>query len=202
MKKISGIYINGAAGFTLIEVLAALLIIIVGLLGIASLQMKSQQMQIESFQRAQALVMLEDMVNRINANRNGANCYAITTDSTGAPYAGTDSALSDCVAAINPTYLTLANTDLAAWDAMLKGAGEARGGLQTGAMIGARGCIVSPDPDITPADANTYRVTIAWQGLSDTVAPTNTCAKGQYGGSDGEKRRRVVSATVKIAQLN
>src|SRR4051812_34767512 len=65
-------------GFTMIEVLVSLFIVTLGLLGLAALQAKAQQAELESYQRAQALVLVQDMVDRINANRKTAGCYAFT----------------------------------------------------------------------------------------------------------------------------
>ena len=41
-------------------------------------RLRAQQAEVESYQRAQALVLLQDMVDRINANRKTAGCYAFT----------------------------------------------------------------------------------------------------------------------------
>ena len=66
-----------------------MVILLVGLLGLAALMTSSQKAESESYQRAQALLLLQDMVERINANRAVAACYAITTDpSAGTPYLG------------------------------------------------------------------------------------------------------------------
>jgi type IV pilus assembly protein PilV len=45
-----------------------------------------------------------------------------------------------------------------------------------------------------------YTISVAWQGLAPTVAPvsTLTCGSGAYG---DEARRRVVTSTLRIAQL-
>jgi type IV pilus assembly protein PilV len=63
-------------------------------------------------------------------------------------------------------------------------------------MIGARGCLVQVN-----AGDQIYRVTVAWQGLSETVAPAedNTCGEDEYG---SEKLRRTVSAIVRIGDLS
>ena len=47
----------------------------------------------------------------------------------------------------------------------------------------------------------TYRITVAWQGLSETVTATenNTCGKDLYG---DEKLRRIVSAIIRIGDLS
>jgi len=182
-----------AAGFGLIETLVALIIITVGLLGLAGLQSRAHQAELESYQRAQALVLLQDMVNRINTNRKAAGCYTITNVAAGSPFVGYSNTTDyTCNAFGTAATQALATADLAAWDALLKGEAESVDGQSVGAVIGARGCVSNVATDV-------YTISVAWQGLAETVAPINNCGTGLYG---GETRRRVVSITVRIADLN
>jgi len=185
-----------AAGFALIEALVTLVILLVGLLGLVGLLLVTQRAETESYQRAQALVLLQDMVNRINTNRVAAGCYAFTTDAVnGVPYLGTGAAAAPACSLGTAQAYTLANNDLATWSNLLSGSAETLSGNSVGAMIGARGC-VSYD-----AVRGVYLVSVAWQGNSKTVAPGAGlgCAMGLYG---DETQRRVVSATLQIANLN
>lgn len=183
----------------MIEVLAALTITAFGLLGLMGMQAVSHQAELESYQRAQALILLNDMVERINSNRGSAACYAITTTTSGTPYLGTSSGggyfgTPDCSSGYTNTQTkALADSALIEWDAALTGSSEKSGTTSVGAMIDARGC-VSYD-----ATTLTYTIAVAWQGMSDTFAPVVNCANGLYG---AETRRRVVWTTVKIATLS
>jgi type IV pilus assembly protein PilV len=56
----------------MIEVLVSVVILLIALLGTAGLIARSGQSEMESYQRAQALTLLKDMVARINANRQAA----------------------------------------------------------------------------------------------------------------------------------
>src|SRR5690606_29446249 len=56
-----------AAGFTLLEILVTLVILSFGLLGAAGLQMRMVAEDQEGFQRAQALLLVDDILNRISA---------------------------------------------------------------------------------------------------------------------------------------
>lgn len=182
------------AGFGLIEILVTLIIIAIGLLGLAGIQVRAQQAELESHQRAQALLLLQDMVNRINANRKTAGCYAITDLVQGSPFAGFGNTTTfTCNAFGTAATQALFAADIAAWDAQLKGQATSLNGQNVGAMIGARGCI-SYD-----AVNDIYTVSIAWQGLTETIAPANTCGTNLYG---SEAMRRVVSNTLRIADLN
>jgi len=183
------------AGFGMIEVLVTLIILLAGLLGLAGLLTLGQQAEMESYQRAQALVLLEDMADRINANRKVALCYGNTTPNpaTGTSYLGSTATSVPACTLGTAEQNTTAIDDLSAWSNALKGAAEKQGGANVGVMIGARGCISQTAPD-------TYLISVAWQGLNPTFAPVAGlgCAKDQYG---LETERRVVSSTLRIACL-
>lgn len=60
------------AGFTLIEVLVTLLILSVGLIGLAALQAKSLQYNQGSYLRSQANILAYDIIDRMRINRKRA----------------------------------------------------------------------------------------------------------------------------------
>lgn len=177
-----------ARGVGLVEVLITMVVLAFGLLGLAAFQAKAHVGTIESYQRAQAAVLLQDMQARLSANSAQAGAYV-----TEAPL-GTGSTLAtDCAAAAAGK-----DRDLCEWNLALKGAAEQRGGNNAGAMQGARGCVelVRAENDAvgvcTPA---VYLVTVAWQGMHATKAPAQACGKDQYG---ADTHRRTVSARVAI----
>lgn len=59
-------------GATLIEVLIAVLILAIGLLGVAGLQITSIQSNHSAYYRTQATVLAEDLADRMRANRTAA----------------------------------------------------------------------------------------------------------------------------------
>ena len=59
------------AGFTLFEVLIAVVILSIGLLGLASLQAAGMRNNNSAYMRSQASVLAYDMADRIRANRLG-----------------------------------------------------------------------------------------------------------------------------------
>jgi type IV pilus assembly protein PilV len=69
------------AGFSLIEVLIALVILSIGLLGIAAMVSESLKSKDSSYYRTQALDMASEIVDRMRANRASAlaNAYDATT---------------------------------------------------------------------------------------------------------------------------
>ena len=194
-----------AAGYSMIEVLVSLIVLLLGLLGLLGLQARAQSAETESYQRAQAIVLLQDIADRMNANRTDAYGLAYKDALTGG-----DGALADCSGKAG------AALDLCQWGNMLKGAAEVAGGGTcssgssahcVGAMIGARGCILYDAATELQNSAGTalpgtgiYTISVAWQGLAPTVAPasTLTCGSGRF---NGEAKRRVVTSTIRIAAL-
>lgn len=71
-------------GFSLIEVLIALLVTSVGLLGLAALQAKSLQYNHGAYLRSQANILAYDMADRMRINRDVArtNGYNISLSAT------------------------------------------------------------------------------------------------------------------------
>ena len=173
----------------MIEVLVTMVIIAFGLLGMAGLQVRMQASEMESYQRSQALLLLNDMANRIATNRTAASSYVT------ASAVGVDNA--DCATDFSGTSLVA--VDKREWCEGLKGAGETSGATKTGAMIGGRGCV-----EINGGD---YLVTVAWQGLTPIAAPPTsvTCGAGSYNAASGscvlDLCRRVVTTVVRIATL-
>lgn len=62
-----------ARGFTLVEVLVSLVILSIGLLGIASLQLSSLRWNQGASARSQATLLAYDIVDRMRANQRAAN---------------------------------------------------------------------------------------------------------------------------------
>ncbi len=200
---------SSSAGFSLIEVLVSLLIITLGLLGLAGLQVRMQQAEFESYQRSQAVILLYDMVERIQSNRATASCFRFTTNTTaGTPYVGTGAtAPTGCTGGTTAADNAMADAALAEWDSLLEGASEKSGVNSVGAMVGARGCVsyggaateVANPVGGTIAGTGIYTVTVVWQAAADSSVPTVTCGKDLYG---AETKRRAVSTTFRMAELN
>jgi type IV pilus assembly protein PilV len=61
---------HGCRGFTLVEVLVAVLVLSIGLLGIAGLQLNGMRNNHIAYVRTQATVLANGMLDRIRANRD------------------------------------------------------------------------------------------------------------------------------------
>lgn len=184
-------------GFTMLEVLVALLILLIGLLGLAGMLVATQQGEVEAYQRKQAAVLLQDMLDRLLANPKAAGsfgqCYAFTDAASGAPALGTGYSGGFVCGAGSVSQQARGSADLQAWHNALLGTAERKAGADVGAIIDARGCVANPSSGV-------YVVSVAWRGLQPTVAPpaAYTCGTGQY---TDERLRRVISVTVRIANL-
>jgi len=178
-------------GITLIEVLITIVILAFGLLGIAVFQSKASVGSIESYQRAQAVILLDDMTARVQGNPENAAFYESTNIGTG------DDQPADCSA-----LGTGATRDVCEWSNLLKGAAETDSDTKVGAMIGARGCITllqAADRSAGVCRPGIVQVAVAWQGLHATQAPSLDCGQRQFG---DESYRRLISAQVLIPLLD
>jgi len=188
---------RGQSGVTLVEVLVTLIILAIGLLGLVALHARVQVLQAESYQRAQALILLKDMAGRIANNRANAAAYAAGNMATAG--VGAHLAAEDCPA---PDAATpRATADVADWCIALQGAAEQiDADTNVGAMVGGRGCVQD-------LGGGRFLVTVAWQGLAPIEAPPEsvTCGIGEYGEDDtpceGDVCRRVVTTVVQLADL-
>ena len=63
--------IKSQRGFTLIEVLIAIVVLAIGLLGLAGLQASSLKNNTSAYTRSQAQLLAYDMLDRLRANREG-----------------------------------------------------------------------------------------------------------------------------------
>lgn len=177
-------------GSSLVEVLVTLMILAFGLLGVAALQSKIGVAEMESYQRAQAVLALSQMSERMSANAAQAAGYVI------AGTVGTGDAQPASCSAIAPGP----NRDLCEWSNALKGNGEQSAGAGVGGMVGARGCITqlqAPNPALGVCTPGVYQLAVAWQGTVPTVAPAFlNCGTGAYGASDAYRRALAVTVSV------
>jgi len=166
---------NKTKGFTLLEVLVAMVLLSIGLLGVARLQMFGLQNTGNAYFRTQASGLLTELVERVRANPNGAldRSYNLAIP---ACISGPVPAPLDCVAA-SCTAAQLAQFDLYAVNCGLNGTNDGSGVdelLPSGAMTIA--CSNPPNPAATTCLQ--YTVTVTWSETNDDdkdgAADTNT----------------------------
>ncbi len=143
--------IRSLAGFSLLEVLIALLVLSIGLLGLAALQTVGLKFNTQSYQRTQAVLNAYDIIDRIRANPGGMTSgrYDAVDLNAAAP------TLPDCqTTTCNAT--TMADYDIAQWKASVAGL------LSQGKGAVCRGTL-NPALDTCTAAAGTrFQVGIEW----------------------------------------
>ena len=137
-------------GFSLIEVLIALIIMSVGMLGIAGLYVHGMQAGRTSLFRHHAVTLAGDVADRIRANPDGAAAYVDVANPSAAPGTNCVAGGVDCAPAEMATH------DKFLWDE------QANDTL--------------PDGDVTVAYDNAavpsvYTVTITWSEAGQNPAP-------------------------------
>jgi type IV pilus assembly protein PilV len=138
MKEFHSVQKKAIGGFALLEVVIAMFVLAVGILGAGALQTASMQSTQGAYYRSQAMFLAGDVLNRMRANRTVASSYVGNTNGT----AGSTTCLTNS-AGCSPA--ALATADLGNWIATVKASD----------LPGAYG-------EITTAGTNTYVIKITW----------------------------------------
>lgn len=182
----------------MIEVLVTLLIISVGFLNMAGLQTTAKRSNFDAVQRTTAVVLAQDIAERMRANPISLAGYLTPVAGVGG---GTRSApVPACAAAAKCTPLQLTAMDLYQWERSIDGASESRtvgaSTTNTGGLVNPTGCISGP----ALGGAGIYTVTIVWRGLIElTNVSPNTCGVGLGKYGTNEVFRRILTFNVFIS---
>lgn len=129
------------SGFTLIEALIAVVILAIGLLGIAGLQATNLKNNLSAYNRSQATMLAYDMADRIRANSTEANLLATSAYVA----ASTASEQATCKNTTGCLPALMAQNDRAQWNANI-----------SNALPSGTGSIT------VDAASRTYTITITW----------------------------------------
>ncbi len=99
------------SGFTLIEVLVSVLVLAIGLVGVAALQGVSLQNTQSAFMRSQATALAYDLADRMRANVESARAGLYDPE--------TATVVSTCNSTTGCTAQDMAKNDLAEWNAAI-----------------------------------------------------------------------------------
>ncbi len=150
-------------GFSLLEVLVTLVLLSIGLLGVAALQLNSLRYAATSGGRNQAALFAQEVADRIRANPD-------------IDYSGAIGTAANCYASGTCTAAQLRASDLADLNARVSNV--TRGGLQNGRLT-----ITS----VPVASGGGYQIKIDWQetaaydkSASSTVAATTPATLSVY----------------------
>lgn len=173
---------NQSSGFTLIEVLIAVVILSIGLLGLAGLQTLALRQNTSSQSRSNAVELINDLADRMRANSTGVNANnyngGIPADpgfdcmtNLGATASGTE-----CSAAEMATY------DLFAWQTAVGQALPGGGGQLQCTDSGDPGFVDADGDQLIDAGADTdgnpctvgsaFLVSVAWNDANPNGAQT------------------------------
>ena len=161
---------NDQKGFNLIEALIALVLLTIGLLGVAAMQITAVRNTQGSYSRTQATTIMNDLAERIYANTPGAasGAYAVTPGSAILRY---DSSVSggctvpaaQCAMESSSSVMACTPTQMAAYDLYATGCGPAgaqtlltAGSLQSACLDTASGV------DAACGVGSRMRITVNW----------------------------------------
>jgi len=175
------------SGFTLIEILITVVILSIGLLGLAGLQINGLRANMSSETRSKASALANDIAERMRANPLGVQNDNADDDNQ---YANISMSVGDCADRPNPfcsnyndgtshTADECTPAQMAAFDAwvwacgMPKADGVVHGGL-TNILSEGTGTVSCNDADLTDDDTcspgSSHTVTVSWNELSPNQA--------------------------------
>lgn len=152
-------------GFTLIEVMVTIIVISLGALGAAGLQVKAQQFSHNAYLNTQAILLAHDMSERMRANPAGtqARQYHLPTATYHA----------DCFTITGCDPSDMAQSDMYQW------AGDhPNSGIRSLPQGSAVVCIDSTPDDGSQTSAacdgigNSYAVKVWWRSMDDEIVKT------------------------------
>ncbi len=157
------------SGFTLVEVLVTIVVVSIGLLGLAGLQINGLRANMSSETRSKATLLASDIVERMRANLTGvdANAYSniiVNAANCAAPAAilcGNTSAGD----AVNCTAPQMAAFDVWVWGCGTAAADVKKSGVTNLLPNGTASVTCNNDP-CSPGSPHT--VTVSWSELSPT----------------------------------
>lgn len=176
-------------GFSLIEVLVALVILVIGLIGIFNLHIVAKRGSFQSFQQTQASYYANDIINRMKLNRTQLASYK-------GNYSGSKIAIPPaspaCEGATLCTPTQLVAWDLYEWRSAFSGEDEIIVGTQNvGGLDTPSACIQVTGNDVL--------VVIAWRGIRKTAIDSSKIVDtSPKCGADKENRRIFSIKTVII----
>ncbi len=140
---------NKSQGFSLVEVLIALIIMSVGMLGIAGLYVQSLQAGRTSMFRHNAITLAGDVADRIRANPRALDAYEAATGADNGCIAGTK----------NCTPAEMAGNDILLWQ------------QQADDTLPAGDVEITFDDTVTPPE---YEINVTWEEPGETPNYTVT----------------------------
>jgi type IV pilus assembly protein PilV len=173
-------------GYSLLEVLIGILILSVGILGMAAMQLSAKKVGYDALQRSIATSLAHDILERIRSNPTALTRYEIANTGDGTTAAPTP----DCTTGNVCSDTQLADRDLWEWEQSLIGVAEqSSDNKPVGGLVNPRACITETNGLVV--------VTIVWKGFQSSLtnaAITCGAGLGLYG-TDDEERQMITFTT-------
>lgn len=183
-------------GVSLLEVMITVIVVSVGLIGMAGLQVATKRAGFQASQRTLALTLANDMMQRITLNPGNLAAYATGANPVGA--GSIASAPTKCLgnaAAANCSGAQLVAWDLWEWEQRIDGTATLNkdaSNANAGGLVSPSGCVVINGAQV--------RVIINWRGLVATTDPANANTScGTWAATDLPFRQQVVINSVMSA---
>jgi type IV pilus assembly protein PilV len=162
------------AGVTLIEVMVSILVLSIGALGLAGLQISAKRAGYEAVQRTDASFLAMDIMERMRANPSVLVSYATpgVGEASGTALGEPGACTAEGMACL-PAGIKL--RDMWDWEQALNGASAtSTAGKNTGGLLNPIGCI--------SFDGRIVTVQIAWEGFETLSDPgvSGDCGFGVY----------------------
>ncbi len=183
-------------GFTLIEVMIAVVVLSIGLLGVAALQLTAKKSSHQASQRAQAVLLADSLLERVRINPSAAAAYHTGTGNSALGGGTLGTAARDC-STQTCTAAQMATWDLWNWERRLDGtAVRDAANRNVSGLVDPHGCVVFTAASASFPNTGQLRVIVTWRGTTDTtdaVTGGTACGPGAAGSVDS--RHQVIVNT-------
>ena len=156
-------------GVSIVEALVALVVLSVGMLGIAGMFLESVRSNRTALVRTTAIQLANDMADRIRSNRGGRTDYNLATSEDPTTKAPQDCSIIECT----PTQL--AKYDLSQWYTAVQNT------LPKGADGKKPQTAVTFTPGATTTDPGSYTIVTSWKEPGDVEYLSTTVEVRQIG---------------------
>lgn len=194
------------AGFTLVELVVAMMVMVVGIVGSIAVQATAKKNSFDAMQRAQATAMAHDVIERMRVNKSQLASY-IGTDYGNKTFNNVTMChkTNEQTLAVNCTPAQLATYDAFQWNALLQGASVTKtvsdgsgqdNTISVGGLVNPTGCIFinmasSINAGQLLTNAGSVQVVVSWAGRFSTKDANDSIGKNCGGESDDKARRQV-----------
>lgn len=169
-------------GFSLLEVLIAVVVFSLALLGLAALQIHAKKAAYAAVQHSLAATIVHQVLERMRLNPMALGAYLGTIDNDTRFDGVLDCATTVCTADQIALY------DRRDFSVQLLGSAESRNSLGVGGLTEPRLCITGPEGGVS----GSYTVTLVWRGKEELAQgeenASDPCGAGSYGEDDRYRR--------------